>query len=180
MKVTKPTMPRRHAVAYAAKRTGVWRSSAFSSGEVDSAATTTRGNFVANAAVTMNPAAATPAANSGPPTSDSTPATTAPTMLATALSKARRLLALMRSCSERTSAGTTALLATEYPFWKTRIANARGKSHSESILLIIRNARTARTKAVVMIIRRRPPLVRSMAGPKSGATIANGAMVSAR
>lgn len=92
------------------------RNSAFSSDEVDSAATTTLGNFVASAAVTKNPTIAKPAANSGPPISESPPARVAPAMLETALSKASRLLALTRSCSERTSDGTTALFATEYPF----------------------------------------------------------------
>ena len=120
------------------------------------------------------------AANAGPPIKERTPETVAPTMPETALIKASRLLAPTRSCSERTRAGTTALFATEYVFCKTRIVNASGNSHSESMLSIIKNAAMARPAAVPMIIRRRPPLARSIAGPSSGATMANGAMVSAR
>ena len=68
---------------------------------------------MASTVVVMNPTIAIAAANDGPPISENTPDSAAPAMPDTALINASRLLALTRSPSERTIAGTTALFATE-------------------------------------------------------------------
>ena len=44
----------------------------------------------------------------------------------------------------------------------------------------MKNASNARTTSEPMIIPRRPPRARSIAGPSSGVTMANGAIVSTR
>ena len=80
----------------------------------------------------------------------------------------------------RTVVGTMALFATWYPLPSTSMAKASGNSSSESRCRNITTATTARISPEPMIIHRRPPMIRSRYGPTSGATTANGAMVSRR
>src|SRR4051794_19296064 len=79
-----------------------------------------------------------------------------------------------------TAAGTRALLVIEYAFERTRKANASGNSRRDFTSPAISAHSTARPPADTTTIRRRPPRLRSRAGPSSGATTANGAMVGAR
>jgi hypothetical protein len=62
----------------------------------------------------------------------------------------------------------------------TRMANASGNSRFEDRSPIITRHSRARRALPPMMMKRRPPLARSSAGPMSGATTANGAMVKSR
>jgi hypothetical protein len=60
------------------------------------------------------------------------------------------------------------------------MAKASGNSRFEFRSPIITRHSSARIALAPMTTKRRPPLARSSAGPMSGATTANGAMVKAR
>ena len=91
-------------------------------------------------------------------------------------------MAVTSSASSFTSAGTSALLAIALPFWRTSTPNASGYTSRPSgagLLMYIARAThsTARPAADAIRKRRRPPFMRSSAGPSTGATITNGVMV---
>ena len=104
-------------------------------------------------------------------------AATNPTRPATAPSLA---LASTSSPSWRTTVGTSALLATAYDRPSTRATKASGNSKRLSSLKAINRLTTTRPDATATTIIRRPPLIRSMAGPRKGATMAKGATVKSR
>ena len=86
------------------------------------------------------------------------------------------------SASSFTRAGTNALLAIALPFWRTSTPNASGYTSRPSgagLLMYMARAMhsTARPAADAIRKRRRPPFMRSSAGPSTGATITNGVMV---
>jgi hypothetical protein len=62
----------------------------------------------------------------------------------------------------------------------TSTANASGNNSMLSRSPIISTQMTARSALAPITMNRRPPRMRSSAGPMSGATTANGAIVSAR
>jgi hypothetical protein len=108
-----------------------------------------------------------------------------PTIAPTTLTSASRELAVTSSPSSRTSAGTSALLATCAPFPSTSTPKASGYTirPSGAALLMycaIPMHNSARPAAATIMSIRRPPLDRSSTGPRMGATIAKGAMVSSR
>lgn len=83
-------------------------------------------------------------------------------------------LASTSSSSLRTTLGTRALFEIVYVFWPTIAPNANGNSSRLFALSAISTDRTTRTTAMIWITRRRPPDIRSMVGPMSGATNKNG------
>jgi hypothetical protein len=108
-----------------------------------------------------------------------------PTIAPITLTSARREFAFTSSASSRTKAGTSALFATCAPLPSTSTPNASGYTMSPAgagllMYCAIPRQRSARPAAARIISIRRPPLERSRAGPRMGATIANGAMVSSR
>ena len=78
------------------------------------------------------------------------------------------------SASVRTTVGTSALFEIAYVFCATIAMNARGNSSRLSALKAIAADSTTRTTVMIWITRRRPPAMRSIAGPMSGATNRNG------
>jgi hypothetical protein len=83
-------------------------------------------------------------------------------------------LASTNSASLRTTVGTRALLEMAYVFCATIAMNASGNSNRLSALNAIAIDRLTRTSVTTWITRRRPPAIRSIAGPISGATNRNG------
>lgn len=78
------------------------------------------------------------------------------------------------SSSLRTTVGTRALLEIAYVFCATIAMNASGNSSRLSALSAIAIESATRTTVTIWITRRRPPAIRSIAGPMSGATNRNG------
>ena len=76
--------------------------------------------------------------------------------------------------------GTNEDFAIEYVFASTNEANANGKSAGESSDCIMPMSTSARKMATINTTMRCPPRMRSTSGPTNGATIANGAMLTAR
>jgi hypothetical protein len=87
-------------------------------------------------------------------------------------------LASTSSSGWSTAAGTNELFATEYAFDSTRWVKAAGNSSSPSTTAAMASAPAARPTDDPITITRRPRRDPSMAGPRKGATTANGAMVS--
>lgn len=83
-------------------------------------------------------------------------------------------LASTSSSSVRTTVGTSALFEIAYVFCATMAPKARGKSSRLSALDAISSDSTTRTTVMICTTRRRPPAIRSTAGPMSGATNRNG------
>jgi hypothetical protein len=83
-------------------------------------------------------------------------------------------LASTNSSSVRTTVGTSALLEMAYVFCATIATKASGNSNKLVALNAIRIDSPTRTIVMIWITNRRPPAIRSIAGPISGATNRNG------
>ena len=104
------------------------------------------------------------------------------TIAASPLSSWSLEFASTSSMSPATVDGTTAALAIWYVFASTSIANASGNSARLSLMtaIIIVMATTTRSAIVAWMTTRWPPFTRSIIGPMSGPTSANGAIVNSR
>src|SRR6476620_10510049 len=93
-----------------------------------------------------------------------------------------RPLTLTRVRPAGSRRGTAAARVTPYALDDTRQPRARGKSHVDSVVTAVASPQTrnARMAIVAPMAQRRPWLNRSRNGPRSGATIANGSIVSPR
>ncbi len=93
-----------------------------------------------------------------------------------------RPLALTSVKSRGSSRGTAAARVTPYALDATSTPRAAGKSQGESVTTAPASTQTrkARIAMVAPIAHRRPWAKRSRKGPISGATIANGSIVSPR
>ncbi len=89
-------------------------------------------------------------------------------------------LASTSSASVRTTLGTRALLQTAYALDSTSVRNANGNSARPSRWVIMKTLTTPCPTAQATTMARRPPAIRSIAGPTSGATIVNGSIVNSR
>ena len=87
-------------------------------------------------------------------------------------------LASTNRLSSSTTVGTIELFATAYVRDSTRAPNAAGNSSRLCTTDAIARQISTRPTHDSTIINRRPPLMRSMAGPRKGATTANGVIVS--
>ena len=76
--------------------------------------------------------------------------------------------------------GTSAPFVTRYTLESTSMAKASGNNRREWMSWTKNGHSAARPRAETTTIPRRAPRLRSMSGPRAGATTANGAMVSTR
>ncbi len=91
-------------------------------------------------------------------------------------------MAFTRVTPSGTSRGTAAALVTPYALEATRQPRAAGNSQSELFTTALASARQSRPRIAIVdpMAQRRPWAKRSRNGPMSGATIANGSIVSPR
>ncbi len=178
-KVRNPTVARSRAMADAARMIPPLRSSARSWASTGVRATDTRGRSRPATVPAANTHAARATTTSAPSSDASSPGMAAanPTRPPSSPSLA---LASTSSASLDTVVGTSALFDTWYPLPSTSTTNASGNSTSESRFHTMAVHASARPSADSTTMSRRPPAMRSMAGPISGATSANGATVNRR
>ena len=172
-------MPRNTLIAFAAATTLAECSSSVSNASAGVAATTLFGNrfafsAAARNAITPNPNAARELMSCSKPTGITTIKPVIPAICPSLL------LASTSPSDPVTVLGTNDDFAIEYVFARTSDANANGNSVSESSDCIMPISTSARKMATNNTTMRCPPRIRSTRGPTNGATMAKGAILTAR